>query len=315
MWASTVRTAAAAFALVAVLLGGTACAPTPSLPISPADPIVAPEPPSVIGPPLIAHALGGVDGHTYTNSLEAFTRSYALGIRRFEADVSLTRDGVPVLVHGWAKKTYERLGWEHRYNKQRQVMTLDEFVAEPILGQYTALTFADLVDLMQQYPDIVVMLDARDISGSETARLYREILAATDGLPEVRSRLIPGGYRPEMVAAIRALHPFSAIDIYWHAEGDRTPGLETAEAFAEWCRSNGVGIISISIGNYIDAEAQVFMDAGLQVFVFSSEDAAEVVALLSKGVAVVGTDSLDPAFLIGDAVETVDATLTATSPR
>ena len=41
----------------------------------------------------IAHALGGYDNKTYTNSLEAFDYFYGLGQRFFEADITVTTDG------------------------------------------------------------------------------------------------------------------------------------------------------------------------------------------------------------------------------
>ena len=62
------------------------------------------------GYPLIAHALGRIEGSNYTNSREAMLRAYRRGLRIFEADVSLTADGEPVLVHGWGRRERERLG-------------------------------------------------------------------------------------------------------------------------------------------------------------------------------------------------------------
>ena len=43
---------------------------------------------------LVAHALGGVDGQTYTNSVEAFEKSYRDGLRWFEVDLQRTADVV-----------------------------------------------------------------------------------------------------------------------------------------------------------------------------------------------------------------------------
>ncbi len=52
--------------------------------------------------PYIAHALGGIDGHAYTNSLDALLLNYKNGHRVFEADISITSDGAAVLAHDWA---------------------------------------------------------------------------------------------------------------------------------------------------------------------------------------------------------------------
>lgn len=49
--------------------------------------------------PYIAHAFGGILGHTYTNSYEAFLLNYQLGHRIFEVDFSLTEDDYTVAAH------------------------------------------------------------------------------------------------------------------------------------------------------------------------------------------------------------------------
>lgn len=51
------------------------------------------------GTPVIAHAMGAVDGITSLNCLEAFEAMYSQGVRVFEADLRLTRDGQVVLRH------------------------------------------------------------------------------------------------------------------------------------------------------------------------------------------------------------------------
>lgn len=45
----------------------------------------------------IAHAMGGIDGEAYTNSMEAFKENYARGHRLFEVDLHFTSDGKLVL--------------------------------------------------------------------------------------------------------------------------------------------------------------------------------------------------------------------------
>jgi glycerophosphoryl diester phosphodiesterase len=53
-------------------------------------------------PPLfIAHAGGGIDGQTYTNTLEALNTNYKKGFRCFEIDFSWTADGELVAIHDW----------------------------------------------------------------------------------------------------------------------------------------------------------------------------------------------------------------------
>ena len=51
----------------------------------------------------IAHAGGEIEGHTYTNSLEAMDQAYDNGFRLFELDIIKTRDGHFVAEHDWKK--------------------------------------------------------------------------------------------------------------------------------------------------------------------------------------------------------------------
>jgi len=49
----------------------------------------------------IAHEGGGIDGHTYTNSIEAFERSRKDGFTMFEFDLLMSSDNKLVAVHDW----------------------------------------------------------------------------------------------------------------------------------------------------------------------------------------------------------------------
>ncbi|WP_051360662.1 glycerophosphodiester phosphodiesterase family protein [Desulfuromonas sp. TF] len=49
----------------------------------------------------IAHAGGGINHETYTNSLEALNTNYDKGFRFFEVDFSWTSDGKLVAIHDW----------------------------------------------------------------------------------------------------------------------------------------------------------------------------------------------------------------------
>lgn len=53
---------------------------------------------------IIAHAGGQIDGHIYTNSLEALNNSYNEGAKIFELDIRETKDGYYVGKHGLNKR-------------------------------------------------------------------------------------------------------------------------------------------------------------------------------------------------------------------
>lgn len=91
---------------------------------------------------LNAHALGVYHGMTYTNCKEAYIDSYQLGIKNFEADISVTKDGKYVLSHDF---------------DQVCSMTETEFISSSEKG--THLTLCDMLQLMKTNCDIEVMFD------------------------------------------------------------------------------------------------------------------------------------------------------------
>lgn len=90
---------------------------------------------------LIAHAGGAVDGHVYTNSLEALKTAADNGYRYIETDLLLTADSVLVAAHSW--ELFNRMtGNGHRGDS---AMTLEEFLAQRIYGRYTPMS-AEMVN-------------------------------------------------------------------------------------------------------------------------------------------------------------------------
>jgi glycerophosphoryl diester phosphodiesterase len=132
---------------------------------------------------LIAHALGEINGETYTNSREAFYENHARGFRWFEVDLMLTADSQVVAAHD--PRDLERV---------------------PSLG-LTLLRLDDVIALAQQCVDCRFVLDVKDGGswGSPTtfAAIHRRI--AERG-PTVIERLIPQVYADQDVATVRAIY-------------------------------------------------------------------------------------------------------------
>lgn len=105
---------------------------------------------------VVAHAMGDIDGHYYTNTLEAFNKHYRAGTRVFEVDFSLTSDNKLVCTHGWFDHKTNRLGMEEADDSP---MSYDEFMSSLICGQYTPLDIDAVIDLMKEHDDIYIVLD------------------------------------------------------------------------------------------------------------------------------------------------------------
>lgn len=105
---------------------------------------------------IVAHAMGDIDGHYYTNTLEAFNKHYNAGTRVFEVDFSLTSDNKLVCTHGWKDHKINRLAYEEADDTP---MSYDEFMNSLICGQYTPLDVDAVINIMKEHEDIYIILD------------------------------------------------------------------------------------------------------------------------------------------------------------
>lgn len=105
---------------------------------------------------IIAHAGGQIDGHIYTNSLEALNNSYNEGAKIFELDIRETKDGYYVGTHDW-KTWAQQTGYSGELPPN-----LEEFKRYKILNKYTAMSFEDINNWFLSHPDVVFITDKVD---------------------------------------------------------------------------------------------------------------------------------------------------------
>ncbi|MCU1656760.1 MAG: glycerophosphodiester phosphodiesterase [Pseudonocardiales bacterium] len=120
------------------------------------------------GPLAIAHRGGA--GLAAENTLEAFRRAHALGVRCLETDVRVSRDGQLVAFHD---ATLRRVtGARGRVGTR----TLAELCALPVLGGGSILPLATL---LHAFPDARFIIDVKERAAVEPlARLLRDSDAA-----------------------------------------------------------------------------------------------------------------------------------------
>lgn len=162
----------------------------------------------------IAHALGGVGGKDYTNSLEAFRLNYELGYRIFEIDLMFTADGGICAFHSLESMKRE-FGWERRVSE----VTRKEFLSQRYYERFTPLCLNELEELMDGFSDARWVLDVKESRNSTQAddlknyrgayrRFYREI---TDRWARKKSRLkrvIPQLYAEEDLPLLQSFFDF-----------------------------------------------------------------------------------------------------------
>ena len=244
----------------------------------------------------IVHALGGLDGHTYINSLDGLSKAYASGNRLFEADVSFTSDDRLVLAHSASNNIWTQVDWEERlgqpYDPERPLATFDEFRAFRIQGKYHATTFAELLDFMEKHRDMYVMLDAGTRDYDASRHYYQAVVDTAAGRTDVLDRFITGGHTTDMIRAVRETYDFPLMNLYFSSDSVREKALWTPKQFIRYCEKNGIISFSVSKRVYTEKVATELNKSDLIAYVFTTNDTGEAKALRKRGADVIGSDFL-----------------------
>lgn len=230
--------------------------------------------------------MGEVDGRAYLNCLEGFQAMYAQGVRVFEADLELTIDGKIVLRHDWSFDVQDGIGAD-------AIPTREDFLAVPILGEYTPLSFRDLLLLMEEYPDICVITDTK-YTGPETAAAQLRLMledAQELGLTKLFDRIVIQIYNRAMGETLAERFGFPHYIYTLYAEGFE----QTADAFRElaaYCANHGIEGVTMWADWWDPAYAPIAQTFGVRVYAHTVNDPEQARQLLDSGISAVYTDSL-----------------------
>lgn len=284
--------------------------PEVQAPQQPATPAVSPEvpepaetePPSppvsqlsaeeiLAGSQLIIHGLGEMGGATTLNCLEGFLEQYEQGARVFEVDLRLTADHEVILRHDW------RAGWQDGIS-ETSIPTLESFLKRPLLGQYTPLSFRDLLQLMEAYPDICVITDTKFTDAEVVTTQFEAMVRDAEelGLTYVFERMVVQVYSQLMHRVVNSIHPFPNYIYTLYTEGfNRTEA--TFREKAAFCQEKNITGITMWDYWWRDSFAPIAEEYGLSVYVHTVNDPQAALTLLDSGVSGIYTDTLTQALL------------------
>lgn len=220
---------------------------------------------------LIAHALGGIDGVTYTNSREAFFTNYQNGRRWFEVDLALTADGDLVCFH---LEQERRLGLPASISET----STRDFLARRIDGRYTPMTFQQLLGLVKERDGVYLVTDTKRWTTRIEDALLRDLKAVD---PQLRRRLILQFYHPHdlplLRAAERAHGPFAdlILTLYQNQMSD-----ETVVLFA---KRHKLRVVTMSTQRFNPRFAQALHHVGARVLVHTVNDPKDSTRLAEAG--------------------------------
>ena len=245
-----------------------------------------------------ADALTDANGRelvTVLNCLEGFQAQYAAGVRVFEADLRLTSDMEVVLRHDW------RAGWQEGVS-ETSIPTLEEFLETPVLGEYTPLSFQDLLLLMEEYPDVCIITDTKFTEAEVVTAQFTAMLSDAKelGLTYLFDRFVIQVYDELMFKVVDGLHHFPHYIYTLYATG--FAGTEDAfREAASFCADNG--FLGLTLWDYWwrEAYAPIARELGVAVYVHTVNDAQDARELLDQGVSGIYTDTLTPADLTAEA--------------
>ncbi len=172
----------------------------------------------------IAHASGGIDNLSYTNSIEALEHNYQRGFELFELDFLWTSDGHLICLHDWDQTPTWLLGYA-----EKNPLTLEQFNA--FANDELNLTPCDMNRLntwLEKRPNAFIVTDFKQdkFKGYET--IYEQIIDA-------EYRVIPQFTQPEDYATVKAIGFRSLIWTLFSYEGsldDLIDEVQSMDLFA-----------------------------------------------------------------------------------
>ncbi|OGF26797.1 hypothetical protein A2331_05580 [Candidatus Falkowbacteria bacterium RIFOXYB2_FULL_34_18] len=209
---------------------------------------------------LIAHALGGVNGEIYTNSLEAFEYNYKNGKRLFEVDLSLALDGDLVAFHDTPIN-----------------LTSEDFKSKKIKDKYTSLSFSDIINLMKSYPDIKIITDVKDDFYKSFDVIINRLKEQED--ESLFKRLIPQVYNKETFYYLKKQAVFDEViyTLYKTEAGD-------AQVYNLIIQNPIIKNLTLFPSRFSEKLTRELNRVGVKTFVHTVNDEDVMLYFLDKGV-------------------------------
>jgi glycerophosphoryl diester phosphodiesterase len=224
--------------------------------------------------------MGGINNHTYTNTLEAFVANYEQGTRVFETDLLLTSDDKLIARHEWTANMSQLLGQQKILPaaKQGTVLDYDDVMNSKILELYSALDIEKIMDLMVAYPDAYIVTDTKELEPELVTKQFKLIVEAAEKAdPALMQRIIPQIYSRDMLDVVNKVYPFPEViyTLYQTQDSDET--------VLDFVKTSGVDITMPTVRATKEFVREL-KKAGARVYVHTVNDEEEIKELSRMGV-------------------------------
>lgn len=238
----------------------------------------------------IAHAAGGLEHVTLTNTKEAFETNYQKGYRVFEIDMCHTADGVLVAEHDW--RTFCIQTDEDFVDSDIEpTVSYDTFIQTKKFGQYTTMDMYDLMEKMLKYKDVYIVTDVKTADREEVVRAIAQLVRRfkEEGHTDLLDRIIVQLYTFEMLEPIREIHDF---DHYIFTCYMAPPPQRLPENVVPFCVQNNIPVITMYKEGLTDEMIETAKEKGVRVYTHTVNDAEEEENYVKQGVWGIYTDYL-----------------------
>jgi glycerophosphoryl diester phosphodiesterase len=228
-------------------------------------------------PLMIAHAGGGINGHNYSNSLEALEFNYTKGFRHFEMDFSWTADDELICLHDWKKRFKKVFGF-----KTKQSLTLKSF--QQLLDNTKGLhpcTLDTFASWVLSHKDVKIITDVK----YNNIKAIKKII---DRYPKLQPQLIIQFYQPEEYPILKHMGFDKFIWILYQYQG-------SLKSVASHVESMDLLAVSMRASQVKKRPMQNMQKKGVNLFVYTINKENNVKKLVNKYfVSGIYTDFLSP---------------------
>ena len=238
---------------------------------------------------MISHAMGGIDGYNYSNCLEGFQENYDEGHRIFEVDLRYTSDGKLVLWHDWDRPFCSK------YRKGKKP-TYKQFMNSRIYDRYTPMDLEALLTLMAEYPDIRIVTDSKYTKTSTVKKQFKTIVSTARelGVSSVLDRLVVEIYTKDMFDVVDGVYHFKEYMMTLYKVFDKAPSTSKLKSMASFCERKGIATIAMYADWWRSKYAGVIKAYGLDIALYTVNDAQDASEYFDEGVNALFTDFLPP---------------------
>jgi glycerophosphoryl diester phosphodiesterase len=236
----------------------------------------------------VAHALGGIDGKPYTNSLEALEASYKKGHRVFEVDLILTSDNKLVARHDWREMFEQSSG--RTGEEKGKPMSLNKFKSMKIYRKYTPLDFHGICIFMKEHTDVYLSTDTKETTKKGVDEGFKVLVETAKKVDySILDRIAPQIYNQEMLPWIKEHYDFKDIIYALYMSPD------TDEQVVDFVAKNNIKVVLMHLGRQNKEFVRKLKEEGAYTYVHTVNLLSVVEKLINEeGVQGVYTDFLLP---------------------